>query len=234
MIREISKHKRAEENLRASSEQMRDFAAHVDAAVEEERNRVAREIHDELGQALTALKLDLAWIQRRTPRDGAVRKKMVDILRDVDKTIQGVRRISSELRPLILDDLGLIAAIEWQLNQFRKRSQVRTQFLSNVDSINLSPAGNTAVFRVVQEALTNIMRHAKATRVRIVVDQAQDSVRISIADNGVGMTVNPEQAHKTMGIVGMKERIARLSGDLKILSTPGKGTRLEIVVPVEE
>src|SRR5262249_10238523 len=126
MIREISEHKRTEETLRTSGEQLRDFAARLEAVREEERTRVAREIHDELGQALTALKLDLAWVRTKTRGAAEIRKKMHAMIAHVDDTIERVRRIASDLRPSILDDLGLIPAIEWQVTQFRKRTGIRT------------------------------------------------------------------------------------------------------------
>lgn len=231
MIREISEHKRKEASLRASGEQFRDFAAHTDAVREEERTRVAREIHDELGQALTALKLDLAWVQGKTARNATVRKKMRSMIADIDDTIERVRRISSELRPSILDDLGLIAAVEWQLGQFRKRTRTRTEFVCTEENLVLSSEAAAAVFRVVQEALTNIMRHAKATKVTVKLDRVSEGVCISIVDNGKGMVRSQETALKSLGIVGMKERIARFGGEFKLFSEPGKGTRLEITIP---
>jgi signal transduction histidine kinase len=231
VIREISEHKRSEEALRASGEQMRDFAAHVEAVLEDERTRVAREIHDELGQAMTALKIDLAWLQRQATRTPAVRKKMKQMAADVDDTIQRVRRISTELRPAILDDLGLVAAIEWQLEQFRKHTRIRADFVSSDEIISISRPTAAAIFRVVQEALTNVMRHARATRVSITLDQVPDTLLISILDNGVGMARTQGKDLKSLGIVGMRERITRLGGDFKLLSRPGKGTRLEISIP---
>src|SRR5262249_14209298 len=132
VIREISEQKKTVENLRNSGEQLRSFAARLDAVREEERTRVAREIHDELGQALNALKMDLSWVKKRT-RLAPIRKKMEGMIEQVDDTIDCVRRIASELRPAVLDDLGLIPAIEWQVGQFRKRSGIRVQLKSNVE-----------------------------------------------------------------------------------------------------
>jgi PAS domain S-box-containing protein len=231
IIREISEHKRTEERLRASGEQMRDFAAKLEAVREEERTRVAREIHDELGQALTALKLDLSWIQSRTPASSAMRKKMKGMIAQVDATIECVRRISSELRPAILDDLGLIPAIEWQVAEFRKRTRIRTELAANAEGLSLPMEASAAVFRVVQEALTNVMRHADASKVRVEILLKDRALLISIADNGNGMSRKREMDLKSLGIVGMRERIARLGGDFNIFSGPGQGTRIDIVIP---
>ena len=233
MIREISEHKRTEATLRTSGEQLRDFAARLEAVREEERTRVAREIHDELGQALTALKLDLSWVRQKTRGASEVRERMQAMIAHVDDTIERVRRIASELRPSILDDLGLIPAIEWQVAQFRKRTGIRTQVSADADALTLPPEASAAVFRLVQEALTNIIRHANATKVLIKLNLIKDALRISIADNGQGMTRAQETDLKSLGIMGMKERIARLGGEFNIFSEPDKGTRLDIVIPAQ-
>jgi signal transduction histidine kinase len=231
MIREVSEAKRMEATLRTSEGQLRDFAARLEAIREEERTRVAREIHDELGQALTALKLDLSWVHSKSKASRAIRRKMKSMIQHVDRTIDCVRRISSELRPAILDDLGFIPAIEWQVSEFRKRTGIRTRLISQTDGLNLSLDDSVAVFRVVQEALTNIMRHAKATRVCVSLKCEMGGLKITITDNGQGMTPNERTDLKSTGIVGMKGRIFRLGGDFNIFSEPGKGTRLDIIIP---
>ena len=232
VIREISDQKRSEQALRASGEQLRDFAARVDIVREEERSRIARELHDELGQALTILKLDLSWVHGKLGGPGAsLRKKMKDIIAHVDDTIERLRTISSELRPSILDDLGLGAAIEWQASQIQKRTGIRTRVVSNADSAKLPKEAVTATFRVVQEALTNVIRHAEATSVRVTLKSGNHALRISVEDNGKGMTQEQMNNRKSLGIVGMKERISRLGGEFNIVSEPGKGTRLDIIIP---
>jgi PAS domain S-box-containing protein len=228
-IREISNQKRTEEMLRTSSDQMRDFAARLESVREEERAQVAREIHDELGQALTGLKLDLSWLYKNSTNGN--RKKMKAMIAQVDETIDRVRTISWQLRPPILDDVGLIAAIDWQMRDFRKRTGIKTEVVSNVDELDLSAEASAAIFRVVQEALTNVTRHAKASRTRVTVDLTARSLRIAVEDNGQGMTQNQEAALKSLGILGMKERIYRIGGALQIHSGPGKGTRLDILIP---
>jgi signal transduction histidine kinase len=217
--------------LRSSSQQLRDFAARLEAVREEERTRVAREIHDELGQALTGLKLDLAWLRQKSVKSADAQRKFKEIMGQVDETIGRVRRIASELRPSLLDNLGLIAAIEWQLEDFQKHTGIRPQFVSNVETLDLSVEASTALFRVVQEALTNVMRHAKASRVKIALNYDSELVQIGISDNGIGLPRNRKSDFKSLGILGMKERIARVGGDLKFFSEPGKVTRLGITIP---
>ena len=160
-----------------------------------------------------------------------MRKRMEAMIGQVDETIDCVRRIASELRPAILDDLGLVAAIEWQVAQFRKRTNIRTKIVSNTDGLSLPSDASATVFRVVQEALTNIIRHAKATTVRVTLSSKPHALEISIVDNGIGFSRNPQRDLKSLGIVGMKERVSRLGGQFHILSGPGKGTRLDIVIP---
>jgi signal transduction histidine kinase len=234
MIREISEHKRAEETLRSSEEQLREFAARLEAVREEERARVAREIHDELGQALTVLKLDLSWLNSKTKTRrtrSETRKKLNSMIVYVDDTIARVRQIASELRPSILDDLGLIPAIEWQLSEFQKRTGIRCQFRPNVTEADLGSEKSAAIFRVVQEALTNVMRHAKASTVRVSLNTEANALRIFVEDDGKGITEEEMKDMKSLGIVGMKERISRLGGEFKIQSGRGKGTRLDIILP---
>jgi signal transduction histidine kinase len=214
-------------------EQLRDFATRLEAVREEERTRVAREIHDELGQALTVLKMDLSWLQSKSPGVAETRKRLGECIKKIDETIDCVRRISSELRPSILDNLGLVAAIDWQVSEFRKRTGIRVRFKTNVETCDVSMSVSVALFRVVQEALTNVMRHANATRVDVTLKLHGEKLQISIADNGVGMKQNRETELRSLGIVGMKERISRIGGEFNLLSEPEKGTWLDIAVPVD-
>src|SRR5262249_6775845 len=215
-----------------SGRQLRDFAARLDTVREEERTRVARELHDEVGQLLTILKLDLSWVQGRLGRSD-LRKKMKAIIAHVDDTIGRVRRISADLRPSILYDLGLGPAIEWQASEIQKSSGIRTQVISDADSARLPKEAAAATFRVVQEALTNVIRHAKATRVRVTLRSQEHALLISIEDNGKGMTDAQIKDVKSLGIVGMKERIARIGGVFNIFSEPDKGTRLDMIIPAQ-
>ena len=233
MIREISEHKRAEEMLRSSGEQLREFAAREEAVREEERARLAREIHDELGQSLTVLKLDLSWLRSKTPREQkAERQKLNVMMSHVDKTIDRVRRIASALRPSILDDLGLAAAIEWQLSEYQERAGIRCHFESNTEKLDVKPEISAAIFRVVQEAMTNVVRHAKASNVHVGMTSNGGILTMAIRDNGKGITAQQMSDLRSLGIAGMKERITRIGGQFNIKSRPGKGTRVEIEVPL--
>jgi signal transduction histidine kinase len=192
---------------------------------------VAREIHDELGQALTVLKLELSWLQAKPQHNRReFRKKVKSMMDHVDNTIQTMRKIVSDLRPSILDDLGLIPAIEWQVKEFQKRTGIRTRFRSNVDEADITSERSAAVFRVVQEALTNIMRHANAKTVKVELKKEKGLLKISVSDDGQGMTDDTITDLKSLGIVGMRERTFRIGGNFKIHSTPGSGTRVEIVL----
>jgi PAS domain S-box-containing protein len=217
VVREISDHKRMEQTLRSSGERLRDFAARLEDVREEERTRVAREIHDDLGQALTVLKLDLSWLRRKPRGRVETKSKLEGLIGQVDETIERVRRIASDLRPSVLDNLGLIPAIEWQASEFSKRTGTRVQVQVDVDSLDMSDDASVAVFRVVQEALTNVMRHAKASKVQIGIKRVRYALHVSVTDNGIGMKQNRETDLKSLGIVGMKERISRIGGEFKFL-----------------
>jgi len=232
-IRDISEHKAVEQSLRKSREELREFAARMDQVREEERTRMAREIHDQLGQALTILKLDLSWLHGKAGTEDSTRKKIGTMITHVDQTIETVRKIVTELRPSILDELGLIAAIEWQLSQFQGRAGIRTIFESDSDSLNLSRDVAVALFRIVQEALTNVMRHAGATKVRIAIRSIADRLVISVTDNGKGITRQQINDPRSFGIMGMNERVHRIGGQLNIYSSPGRGTRIEISSPLK-
>ena len=192
---------------------------------------MAREIHDELGQALTVIKLDLSWLRTKPQRNQReFRKKVKSMMDHVDHTIERMRKIVSELRPSILDDLGLIPAIEWQVKEFQKRSGIRSRIRSNVQEADVTPDHSAAVFRVVQEALTNVMRHSKAKSVQVDLKKEQGLLKISVTDDGEGIKEEAIKELKSLGIIGMRERMLRIGGDFKIHSTPGSGTRVEIVL----
>jgi signal transduction histidine kinase len=213
---------------------MRQFAARLEAVREEERKRVAREIHDELGQALTVLKLDLHWVQNKTPRhQKEAKKRMNSMMRQIDQAIDSVRKIAYELRPAILDDLGLGPAIEWQLREFQAKTGIRTELRSNIEKLDFAGGRAAVVFRVVQEALTNVMRHAGATRVKLSMNLEKSRLHVSISDNGKGMSADGIAGTHSMGIVGMKERIASTGGEFTIQSQTGKGTGIDMYVPIE-
>lgn len=223
----------AEENLKKSHEEYRQLATHLETIREAERTHMAREIHDELGQQLTGLKMDISWINRRLKtEDKEVQQKIKETILLIDGTVKTVRRIATELRPSILDDLGLIAAMEWQSEEFEKRSEINSKFSSNVTSLNVPTELTTGVFRIYQESLTNVLRHSKATQVKAVLQVKDGILILKISDNGKGFNASEIKNKKTLGLLGMKERTMLMGGSYEINSKPGKGTAAIIIVPL--
>ena len=215
-------------------EQMRQLSEHLQNIREEERANIAREIHDELGQQMTAMKMDISWLLKKMKGiDDTVQRRMGDLTSIVDETIKSIRRIAAELRPGILDDLGLIAAIEWQLKEFEKRSGIHTKINSSQDEPNISEHVKTGLFRIFQESLTNVARHAKAKHVNVSFLEEEDYLILTIADDGVGFEAKKVMANKTFGLLGMKERSTMMGGSYEIFSTPKKGTVVSVTVPLQ-
>jgi signal transduction histidine kinase len=223
--------KRAEQALRASSEQFRNLAAHLLSVREEERARISREVHDELGQSLTAVKMDLAWLAGRLPRsNGEMLKRIRSTGQLADSIIQSIRRISTELRPAVLD-LGLAAAVEWQVQEFEARSGIQCKVRLLTREVVASNA-STAMFRISQEIFTNVARHAKATRVEVVLQKQRDRLVLLIRDNGRGFDQADPSLSKSLGLLGMRERAAILGGRVSVASAPGKGTTVTAWIPL--
>ena len=235
---DITERKAAEENLKATSEQLRALTAKLSSAREEESIRIAREIHDELGSVLTSLKWDLEEIQKTlsTPVDrsqlAAVREKLSALMKLDDTAINAVRRIASELRPSVLDDLGLGAAIEWQGQQFQSRTGIVCLCDCSLENIELTEGQSTTVFRIFQEALTNILRHAQATRVDIALKKEDDELVLTIRDNGRGITTGEKSDRLSLGLLGMRERVNLIGGTIHITGVEGKGTVITVRVPI--
>jgi PAS domain S-box-containing protein len=227
---DLSEMKRAEQELRASSEQLRNLAAHLLSVREEERARISREVHDELGQSLTAMKMDLAWLEGRLPRgNGQMLKRIRSTRQLADSIVQSVRRISTELRPAVLD-LGLAAAVEWQVQEFQARSGIQCKVRLLTREV-VAPDVSTVLFRILQETLTNVARHAKAKRVEVVLQKQRDRLVLLIRDNGRGFDQADPSLSKSLGLLGMRERAAILSGQVNISSAPGKGTTVTAWIP---
>jgi len=230
--REIMERKRAEEELLQSHERLRDLSAHIESLREAERTSIAREIHDELGQALTALKMDLSWVNKRLPNEQeALIKKIEETSSYVSKIIQTVKRISTELRPGVLDDLGLTAAVEWQVQQFQERTRIKCELTAGED-INLDRDLTTGIFRILQEALTNVARHANATKVKVNLKERDGLLVLQVSDNGKGITKKQIAHPKSFGLIGMRERAHSWSGNVKIDGTSGKGTTVTVSIPL--
>lgn len=220
--------------LRESQSQLRQLTARLQATREDERRRIAREVHDVIGQLLTSLKMEAGRLDLKLSDAGSpLVEHTTNMIRMLDGAFQSVRQIATDLRPTLLDDLGLIAAMEWQVEDFQKRSGIRCAFDSTLDDVPLSNDATIAVFRVLQEALTNVARHAGATRVDVTVEEDHRGwFTLHIRDNGRGVQPDDLRQSHSLGVVGMRERIGLLGGEFNIAGEPGKGTLLTICVPM--
>jgi PAS domain S-box-containing protein len=237
IARDITERKRAEDALKATSKQLRALSARLQSAKEEEGTRIARELHDELGSALTSLRWSLDEIDSllstapsKVTTD-ALRKKIATMTTLVEATLQTVRRISSELRPGILDEVGPIAAIEWEAEQFEARTGIVCYVDSSVKNVHLTRQQSTAIFRIFQEALTNVLRHAEATRVDIAMTEAEGEFVLTISDDGRGITEEEKSGAKSLGLLGMRERANLIGGEVNITSLENQGTAVTVRVP---
>lgn len=232
-FKDISHRKKFEEELLQSRERMRDLAAHLQVVGEEERKYVAREIHDELGQALTALKMDIYWVNHRLPSgEHLLGEKTEAMAKTIDRTIKSVKRISSELRPGLLDDLGLTAAIEWQAEEFSQRTGIRCDVLSEPEDIVLDQEYSIAIFRIFQETLTNIARHAEAAKVEATLRRQPRKIEMRVQDDGKGIEKKQISDPKSYGLIGMHERVHSLGGELRIEGIKDRGTTIVMVMPL--
>jgi PAS domain S-box-containing protein len=236
-VENITERKRTEQRLRAMLDQVRMLSGRLSTVQEEERGRIARELHDELGVGLTCLKIDLSRLQTtlsQGTRANALKKaegKIRSMVEQVDTTIVSVQRLVTELRPAILDDLGLIAAIEWQCQDFQKRTGIPCTCVTSADDIAIKPERATALFRICQEALTNTARHAQATAVAVMLVSQRDCLELKVSDNGVGISETKVSDRLSLGLLGMKERVALLGGELSIQGHPRKGTTVTACLP---
>ena len=237
---DITDRKLAEKALKASRERLRALSARMQSAREEEGTRIAREIHDELGGALTGLKWDLEGIESRLlSTNGSstiddVRKQIGSMTGLIESTINTVRRISSELRPGVLDDLGLVAAIEWQGQQFQKRTGLNVHWESELDIVEVSREAATAVFRIFQEVLTNVLRHSHAKNVYVQLLQHSEQLELKVIDDGRGITEEEKQNTMSFGLLGMRERALLVGGEVRITGTPAEGTTVVVTVPLSK
>lgn len=237
-FRDITERKRAEDDLRATSEQLRALSARLSSAREEEGARIAREIHDELGAALSSLRWDLEEVGEvlSEPADAArvadLRRKVAGMMSLTDTTVNIVRRIASELRPVALDDLGLTEAVEWQAGQFQARTGIVVSCDCHLENVELSREQATAVFRIFQEALTNVLRHARATRVEVALKSEAGGLVLTVSDDGRGITAEELSGSRTLGLLGMRERANLVGGELDIRGEEGRGTTVTVRIPV--
>jgi signal transduction histidine kinase len=223
---------RKSERLKESEDKLRRLAAHLISVREEERAHIAREIHDELGQVLTGLKMEVTWLAKRL-REKPLLEKTDSMCKLIDTTVQTVRKIATGLRPEMLDDMGLIAAVGWQAKEFQKRTGIRCR-AKLPPEVKFDMDISTTMFRIFQEILTNVARHSRATRVDIELIVAEDRIGLEVTDNGVGIADSDLNGKKSLGLLGMNERALLFGGEVRITGTPGHGTRVSVSIPVKQ
>ena len=231
---ELAERALTERRLRASEENLRALASHLQSVREEERIHIAREIHDELGQALTGLKFDLNSFGKSFEADdaGTRQEKQQGLSLAIDRIINSVRRIASGLRPEVLDEIGLAAAFEWQAREFQRRTGIRCM-------VNIAPRfadpdkeRSTALFRIFQELLTNVARHANATRVNVALSEGETALALSVEDNGRGIRDNEIESPRSLGFLGLRERVLAFGGMIDVKGDEGKGTKVSVTIPI--
>jgi signal transduction histidine kinase/ligand-binding sensor domain-containing protein len=238
-IDDVTERKRSERRIRESREQLRALAARLESVREEERTQLSREIHDELGQLMTGLKMDLAWIRKRILEFGGhAAETMMGRVQQMngllDDSIQTVRKIAGQLRPALLDQLGLMPAMEWQAKEWQSRTGITCQIDMLIEEPRFSHEQATELFRVFQELLTNIARHAEATKVTVVLDEVENEMYLEVRDNGRGIREEEINRPVSLGILGMEERAARIGGRIIFTGEPGKGTTVRVTIPIEQ
>jgi signal transduction histidine kinase len=221
---------RKTERLRESEEKLRRLAAHLISVREEERAHIAREIHDELGQVLTGLKMEVGWLAKHL-KDKDLIEKTDSMGKLIDSTVQTVRKIATGLRPEMLDDMGIIAAVGWQAKEFQKRTGIRCR-VKLPPEVKLDIDVSTTMFRIFQEILTNVARHSRATRIDVELRVGAERVDLEVADNGVGITDTDMTGKKSLGLLGMHERALLFGGEVKITGSPSHGTRVAVTIPL--
>jgi signal transduction histidine kinase len=233
MIQRAVETRKTSEALKKSRQQSLDLSAYLQSSREAERTSIAREIHDDLGQIFTALKMDLRWIQKRISRgQQMLGDKIQGMTKLVDIGVESVQRISSELRPGLLDDLGLSAAIEWQTREFANRAGIEPDITIDPEEIEIERELSTAVFRILQEALTNISRHSGARIVTVALIKRGRELTLTVKDDGRGITRKQASGPKAFGLIGMRERVRYFAGELDIQGIRGKGTTVTAKIPL--
>jgi two-component system, NarL family, sensor histidine kinase UhpB len=232
-VQDITDRKRSEESLNRLHEKIRDLSAHLETIREQERTAISREIHDEIGQTLTALKLDLSWFNHRVPPGNSeIADRLAEMRASLDYLIAKVQVMTAGLRPPLLDNLGLAAAIEWQLREFKRRSGLDCRLVAPEVVAPLDGQVATAVMRIFLEALTNTLRHAQATQVHVTLCCSAETLELEVFDNGSGITAEDIGSATAYGVMGMQERARLCHGELEITGRPGKGTTVYLTVPL--
>ena len=231
---ELAERALSEQRLRASEENLRALATHLQSVREEERIHIAREIHDELGQALTGLKFELNTFAKHFESDDAAARqdKQQTLNVAIDRIINSVRRIASGLRPEVLDEIGLAAAFDWQAREFQRRTGIRCHVNIPARFIDPDKDRSTALFRIFQELLTNVARHANATRVNVALCEGEEALALCVEDNGRGIKETEAQSPRSLGFLGLRERVLAFGGAIEVKGDEGKGTRVRVSIPV--
>jgi len=233
ILRDVSARILAETELRKSKDELKALASAAASAREQEKLRIARELHDELAQAMTGLKMDVGLLRLSAARTGGELPSRLDKMdRQIDQTIASVRRIAADLRPLTLDDFGLVPAIESLVTRFREQASVECELAMSHPEFELTDLQATAVFRIIQEALTNVARHARATQVEVTIVGADDQLVVTVRDNGVGFAPGSTPKPTSFGLLGLKERAYLLGGEARVSAEPGAGTEVEVWFPL--
>ncbi|OND16311.1 hybrid sensor histidine kinase/response regulator [Burkholderia pseudomallei] len=233
-IMDVTDRKRDEDALRVSREELRRLSAHIQSIREEEKTRIARELHDDLGQQLTALKMAVTLVDNELKDAGWASRtsRLPNVYALIGQLLDSVRRIAADLRPVMLDDLGLMAAIEWLTHEFVERYRIPVTSRIEADDIAFTRGSATEVFRIVQEALTNVARHSEATEVTLDIIRDEPNCIVRIADNGCGTARDTRPNRHSLGLLGMRERAARLGGEIRIDTAPGRGFALTATLPL--
>jgi len=229
----ITQSKLAREELERSKEELRRLALHIERAKEEERKRIAREVHDELGGNLTAIKIGVAWLSRNAAKDSVKVQERLDYINEIaDSTLDAIHRISCDLRPSILD-FGIVSALRWQVEQLCRTAGIDCRFFTKLRQVPLDDDASIAVFRIAQEAMTNIAKHARATQAEVHLGVKNRMLQMEIIDNGIGpKLVNTKGRKRTLGVIGMSERASALGGQFVMEPDSGGGTRIRLVIPL--
>ena len=232
IVVDITERKKAEKDLLQTNEELHELSSHLQNVREEERINIAREIHDDLGQQLTGLKMDMFSLARKMKStDEVIIEKTKSVIHLIDEIVKSVRRIATNLRPSILDDLGLVAALVWHSKEVERRAEIKVSFSSDVEE-EIPANITTGLFRIFQEALTNAVRHANAQEITTTLTMVNGELVLTIKDDGKGMDLESVASKKTLGLIGIKERTFLLGGRCDITSKPGEGTKLRVTVPL--
>jgi signal transduction histidine kinase len=239
IIRDITDSKKTAEALKSSQLELKEFASHLQRVREEERIQLAREIHDELGQILIAIKIDLGMMKQKVLKSiKAVDAENIltnfdNLFGLVDNTLKTTRKIMTDLRPEVLYLVGFVEAVKLYVNNYKERHQIACLFENDISSFELNSQQSVALYRILQESLTNIAKHAKATKVRIKLDIEEDKLIMKVTDNGIGFKTSQRNKPNSYGLLGMKERVYLLDGELQISSQPGEGTTIHVEIPYQ-